>query len=216
MNELINRIASERVRHHITYVFWKTRLVLFPSARRPFKAGETSKARERRLREGFFERYCAGKGIDIGYGGDPFIADCDVWDTEHGDAQYVRGLEESSYEVVYSSHVLEHVQNPALSLQNWWRLVRTGGYLILYLPDRDLYEKKTTLPSRWNKNHKRFFLLDRDEQPDTLGLVPLIKRVLVHFEIVYARQCREGHTITDPLLHSDGEYSIEVVVQKHR
>jgi hypothetical protein len=33
-------------------------------------------------------------------------------------------------------------------------------------------------------------------------------------EIIYANECNEGHTITDPLIHSDGEYSIEVVVKK--
>ena len=84
----------------------------------------------------------------------------------------------------------------------------------IYIPHRDLYEKRKSLPSRWNKDHKRFFLLDKDEGPDTIGIVPLIQQVLSNYEIIYAKECNKGHTITDPQKHSNGEYSIEVVIRK--
>ncbi len=131
--------------------------------------------------------------MDIGYGGDPIVDSCDVWDAEHGNAQYLLGLEDKSYDFVYSSHTLEHMQDPAVALRQWWRVVTDGGFLILYIPDRDLYEKKTALPSRWNEDHKTFFLLDRDEKPDTVGVLPLLARVLSEFEIIYAKCCNEGH-----------------------
>ncbi len=67
--------------------------------------------------------------------------------------------------------------------------------MILYLPHRNLYEKKKTLPSRWNLDHKHFFLIDKDEEPDTIGIIPMIQRSLSDFEIVYAKECSEGHTI---------------------
>jgi SAM-dependent methyltransferase len=118
------------------------------------------------------------------------------------------------FDFVHSSHTLEHMINPEISLRNWWRVLKRGGYLILYVPHRNLYEKKTTLPSRWNTDHKHFFLLDKDEEPCTIGIVPLIKRSISEFEIVYAKECSEGHTITNPQIHSNGEYSIEVVVKK--
>jgi SAM-dependent methyltransferase len=216
VNEFVNRVASPRVRSGIKSLLWRTRLVFFPSAKRPFKAGETLKARQRRLKEDFFDRYCVGKGIDIGYGGDPISDSCDVWESEHGDAQYLQGLEDWKYDFVYSSHTLEHMQDAGVALVNWWRLLKPGGFLILYIPDRDLYEKKTTLPSGWNEDHKTFFLLDRDESPDTIGVLPLISRSLRGFEIEYAKRCGEGCTIMDPLAHSDGEYSIEVVIRKLR
>ncbi len=38
--------------------------------------------------------------------------------------------------------------------------------------------------------------------------------ILNDFDIVYAKECSERHTINDPDLHSDGEYSIEVVIRK--
>ncbi len=56
--------------------------------------------------------------------------------------------------------------------------------------------------------------MEHDEPPVTLGILPLIERSLNGKELVYAKVCSEGHTITDPDVHSDGEYSIEVVLQK--
>jgi SAM-dependent methyltransferase len=104
--------------------------------------------------------------------------------------------------------------DPAIALENWWRVLKKKGYLILYVPHRDLYEKKKTLPSHWNQDHKHFFLLDTDDPPNTIGIMPLIQRSLVNFEIIYAKECQEGHTISNPEIHSDGEYSIETVIQK--
>lgn len=176
--------------------------------------GETAKAKSRRLKEGFFEKYCQGKGIDIGYGGDLLAENCQGWDFEHGDAHYLKGIKDQQFDFVYSSHTIEHLAQPATALKNWWRVLKTGGFMILYLPHRDLYEKKLTLPSRWNSDHKHFFLLDRDEPPDTLGIVPLIRRTLKNYEIVAQRICDDGHQITDPYQHSDGEYSIEIVIKK--
>jgi SAM-dependent methyltransferase len=182
--------------------------------KRPNVAGETTKARNRRLRENFFEKYCSGSGLDIGYGGDLICPNALGWDWEHGDAQYLNGLNNEQFDFVYSSHTLEHLQNPAEAIKNWFRVVKPGGFLILYIPHRDLYEKKSTLPSRFNPNHTAFFIIEKDEPPNTIGIVPLIHRTLSNFEIVYAKQCDEGHTKTDPLIHSDGEYSIEVVIRK--
>jgi SAM-dependent methyltransferase len=181
---------------------------------RKYRPGDTSKAKNRRTREGFFEKYCRGEGIDIGCGDDKLGDNCLGWDLEHGDAQYLKGIEDHRFDFVYSSHTLEHFENIEIALTNWWRVLKPGGYLILYLPHRDLYEKKKILPSRWNPDHKHFFLIDRDEKPDTIGIVPFIKRTLKGFEIIYAKECGEGHTITDPGKPSDGEYSIEVVVKK--
>lgn len=181
---------------------------------RPYVTAETTKAHKRREKEGFFNKYCQGKGLDIGYGGDPVVPGVKGWDWEHGDAQRLRRLKDETFDFVYSSHVIEHMTIPAVALKNWWRVLKRGGYLIVYGPHRDLYEKKKYLPSNWNQDHKHFYLLDRDESPDTKGIIPLIERVLPEGKIIYAKECSEGHTIIDPNRHSDGEYSFEVVVQK--
>ena len=176
---------------------------------------ETSKAKGRRIRERFFEKYCQGKGIDIGYGGDLLSENCQGWDIENGDAQYLKGIKDRTFDFVYSSHLLEHMADPSGALKNWWRVLKEGGYLILYLPHRDLYEKKKTLPSRWNLEHRHYFLIDKDEKPHTIGIIPLIQNSLPDGKIIYAKECRGGHTITAPEIHSDGEYSIEVVIKKN-
>jgi SAM-dependent methyltransferase len=194
------------------YHFYLKRKYL--KGKRPFVPGETSKARLRRSKEGFFEKYLSGDGLDIGFGGDLIVPNAKGFDFEHGDAQFLTELKDELFDFVYSSHTLEHMPNPRIALENWYRVLKKGGYLIIYIPHRDLYEKKKALPSRFNPNHTHFFLVDKGEHPDTLGIIPLIKNNLSGYELIYAKECSEGHTITDPLIHSDGEYSIEVVLRK--
>lgn len=176
--------------------------------------GETHKSHERRVREGFFKKYCNGEGLDIGYGADIIVPGCSGWDLRNGDAQYLNGIEDESFDFVYSSHCLEHMVDVRISLKNWYRVVKKGGYLIIAIPHRDLYEKKKRLPSRWNMDHKHMFLIGKEEYPDTLDIVEEIKNSLSNYDIKYIKACDEGHTITDPLKHSDGEYQIEIVIKK--
>lgn len=214
LRKRLKRITPKPVWDLMKTIYFGVKRIQYRALGRPTRKAETTKARGRRVRQGFFEKYCQGRGLDIGYGGDLLSENCTGWDFEHGDAQYLRGLGDSEFDFVYSSHTLEHMVDPAIALRNWWRVLKQGGSLILYIPHRDLYEKKKNLPSRWNEDHKHFFLVDRDEGPDTIGIVPLIERTLSGFEILYAKECSEGHTITDPDKHSDGEYSIEVVLRK--
>ena len=211
---LIQKISRHPILKPLRIIKKSAERYIYLTFGRPAVSAETSKAKNRRLKEDFFEKYCQGKGLDIGFGGDLIVPRCQGWDFEHGDAQTLNGLSDSSFDFVYASHILEHLPDIATSLKNWWRILRQNGYLIIYLPHRDLYEKKKALPSNWNPDHKHFFLIDRDEAPDTIGLVPLLHRTLSNFKLIYAKECKEGHTITDPARHSDGEYSIEAVVQK--
>lgn len=136
-----------------------------PFTKKPVKnplghcGGETGKAQARRQREGFFEKYCQGEGLDIGCGNDPVVDGVYGWDLMNGDAQYLKGVEDDSLDFVYSSHCLEHMIDVRIALYNWFRVIKTGGYLILYIPHRDLYEKKKELPSRFNPHHKHMFTL---------------------------------------------------------
>lgn len=182
----------------------------------PNFTGESTKAKRRRIEEKFFDNYCQGKGLDIGYGGDPLLPDVDKWDFFNGDAQYLNGIPDQKYNFVYSSHCLEHMSNPYVSLLNWWRVLKPGGYLILYVPHRDLYEKKKILPSNWNLDHKWYFLEETDEFPHTLGILSTVKRSIKDYTVEYLKICDKGHTITDTKTHSNGEYSIEIVISKNQ
>lgn len=210
-------IPTERKNLPVKDRIRKIRYNLFgrlPFLGRKQSIGETAKSHQRRQREGFFDKYCQGSGLDIGYGGDPVVSNVRGWDFEHGDAQFIRGLDDESFDFVYSSHLLEHLPDTELSLTNWWRVLKPGGYLILYLPHRDLYEKKMSLPSRFNDDHMHFFLPEQDDLPDTLGLLPLLKRVLGEIEIMYCKVCDEGYVNPGDELPSEGEFSIEAVIRK--
>ena len=214
MKEKIKKLTPEWLWNVLRVIKRFKFIIIYRYWGRPVTVGETSKARDRRIRENFFKLYCNGKGLDIGFGGDLVTKNSVGFDFEHGDAQILKGVADESYDFVYSSHTIEHLPDPSEAVKNWFRVLKPGGYLIIYLPHRDLYEKKKQLPSRFNPNHLNYFLIDQDEGPNTIGIVPLIKRTLTGFEIIYANECNEGHTITDPLIHSDGEYSIEVIVKK--
>lgn len=45
-------------------------------------------------------------------------------------------LPANAYDFVLSSHVLEHVANPILALNQWIRLIKNEGVLVLLLPDK--------------------------------------------------------------------------------
>lgn len=46
---------------------------------------------------------------------------------------------DNALENVYSSHLLEHIVSWQAALREWWRIVKPGGHLVLYLPHADLY-----------------------------------------------------------------------------
>jgi len=62
---------------------------------------------------------------------------------------------DASADTVYSSHRLEHIVDYRGALAEWWRLVKVGGYLVLYLPHRDLYPRIGTPGA--NPDHKHDF-----------------------------------------------------------
>ncbi len=182
---------------------------------RAYIPGETSKAKKRREREGFFEKYAKGKGLDIGFGGDPVTPNVRGYDFEHGDALYLDGLKPNEkFDFVYASHCLEHMPDPGLALQNWWKRVKHGGYLIFAVPHRDLYEKKKELPSLWNQDHKYFYVPEKHEHPHTKGVKQLINESLEDHKIIYVKTCDEGYQYVGKEAESTGEYSIEAVIKK--
>lgn len=117
-------------------------------------------SKTRKLRGGDFEkRYLSGKVIDIGAGADPVCPWAESFDVADGDASFItRYRRPQTYDTVHSSHCLEHLPAPAEALQEWWQLVKPGGYLVLVVPHEDLYEQGFW-PSRFNPDHKATFRL---------------------------------------------------------
>ena len=211
----LSKVLPLGILRHLPSLYYRINRYRFRLFSRPAMVKETSKAKARRQADGFFKEYFIGQGIDVGYGGDLVTPNCRGWDIEHGDAQDLVGVDDESYDFVYSSHIIEHLDDPARAIRNWWRVVKPGGHLILYLPERDLFERKLTLPSTVSLDHKHYFLLDRDDPPDTIGLIPLIERNLAGAKIVYKKICDAGYDPDAPVrFMSTAEYSIEVVVRK--
>lgn len=181
--------------------------------------GETSKARPRRLREGWFEKYAPEDqtGIDIGCATDPLNQTFRRYDFifGDGDATFMEGVPNDAFQTVYASHVLEHLQYPEKAVKRWYEITRPGGHLIICVPHRDLYEKKRFLPSNWNPEHTYFWLPDAEERPCTRSLKKVVSEAIPNADIVELRVLDEGH---NPNLtktqHSVGEYTIECIVRK--
>jgi SAM-dependent methyltransferase len=178
---------------------------------------ETSKAFERRKREGFFTKYIQNLVIDIGCGSSGSVSDeCEKWDIELGnsDATFMDGVADNSFNTVYASHILEHLIDPVTAIRNWYRIAKPNGWVIIIVPHRDLYERKRCLPSLWNRDHKNFFLPLHDDPPHTLGLLDTAIKALGKFQFESLRVMSDGHEHRDPMLHPNGEYSIELIIRK--
>lgn len=177
---------------------------------------ETRKAHNRRLRDGWYGLYLDYPVLDVGGGGDP-IADasvCTIWDKKRGnDAHDLSSLGDASFGTVYASHVLEHLDDPTKAIREWWRVLKPNGYLIVVVPHRDLYERRTCLPSRYNPEHQTFWLPYTNEPPCTFSLRDVIADAINHEGAVLVEVCDEGFSArgTD---HAEGEYSIEAIVRK--
>jgi SAM-dependent methyltransferase len=144
--------------------------------------------------EKFINRYLSGRVIDIGCGSDLVVPHAVPFDVAQGDAQYVLNYFKSeSFDCVHSSHCLEHMKNVEVALCNWWALVKPGGYLVIVVPDEDLYEQGAW-PSLFNTDHKATFNLGKSKSwsPVSLDIEALI-RALPGAQIIEARLQDDGY-----------------------
>lgn len=130
--------------------------------------------------------YTRGKGLDLGCGAEK------LWDTKNVigvdsgkdselfghamnpdvkmDVESLSIFNSASVDFVFSSHVLEHIDYRKVPdvLREWFRVIKVGGFLCLYLPDEDQYPKcvepergfflgepHVNLDHKWNVNYSR-------------------------------------------------------------
>lgn len=100
-----------------------------------------------------------------------------------------------SCDAVFSSHLLEHIEPKKVvkTLREWLRVVKPGGYLVLYLPDETLYpkigEEGANPDHKWNVSYVR--------------LVEAMQRTAVSWDLIEWQ--RRGE---------DREYSLYFVFRK--
>jgi SAM-dependent methyltransferase len=200
---------------------------------------ECSKAVMRRINQAGYNRYFKGRGIDIGAGTDslgnsdglgrylqqfPTMISCSGWDIENGDAQYMKGVADSTYDFVHSSHCLEHMVDPYVALMNWIRIVRPGGYLIITIPDEDLYEQGGKVEngkfySTYNGDHKRTFTIMKKGSwsPVSVNVVDLLSKMQFNLKIIKLELLDQSYQYGLPRHDQTGgiaECAIEFIIQK--
>lgn len=109
--------------------------------------------------------FCQGWGLDIGPGTETICKN--AWGVGlGGEACHVpvdlskpgalSVFASNQMDFVFSSHCLEDILDTRQALEEWWRVVRPNGYLILYLPHRDLYPNVGKYGA--NPEHKHDFV----------------------------------------------------------
>lgn len=123
--------------------------------------------------------YTRGRGLDLGSGAEKpyrhFISvdnganlagsktNPDIW----GDCTDLSVFADGSMDFVFSSHLLEHIQDYKSALAEWWRVIRNSGYLVLYLPHKDYYPNVGE--PNGNPDHKHDFV-----QEDIIGAMQAV------------------------------------------
>ncbi len=189
--------------------------------------GTTLAAARRRNTRLFTERVFVGDAIDFGAGPDPLttfgfplLRSVRQYDLSDGDATFAIGVDRQ-YDVVYSSHCLEHIPDPHAAVRRWWDLVQLGGHLVIVVPDEVLYERGEWPPRR-NSDHRNSYTTVVGLSAPTLPLSLRVQNL--------AGECKGGRIISllcledgfDPTNPHDQtalgtcECGIEIVIRKER
>lgn len=114
--------------------------------------------------------FLRGRGLDLGCGSFKVLPHVISVDNGHHEmfghsikpdvrvetAEKLDMFGSQSMDFVFSSHLLEHIEDDKAALKEWWRLIKQGGYLVLYLPHKDFYPN-VGQPGA-NPDHKRDLL----------------------------------------------------------
>ena len=104
------------------------------------KGKETSKIRQK------VKEWTLGKGLDLGCGLDKISQDAIGIDlVPFPGVDFVLDIRDlyifknGEFDYIFSSHVLEDIEDTTDTLREWWRLIKLHGFLILYLPHKRFY-----------------------------------------------------------------------------
>ena len=75
------------------------------------------------------------------------------------DAVNISLITNNTYDFCFSSHCLEHIANPLKAINEWLRIIKNGGHIIIVVPEKSIcfdhkrdYSKFSTLLLQYEKN----------------------------------------------------------------
>jgi len=155
--------------------------------------GETDHCRARLL------KYCQGQGLDLGCGVVKITTNSIGIDLHNpgadmnADARDLSRYSDNFFDFVYSSHLLEELQNTEAALKEWLRVIKPEGFLVLYQADKNTYFPIGD--PRCNGNHKQHFIWE--------DLWEILKKI-------------GGSELTHYSPPQGNEWSFELVVKKSK
>lgn len=188
--------------------------IYYPKIKSRRVGGESSRTFIDKLKNGFFDKYMSGSGLDIGCKGyNDGVSILPTATAVNLEDEGYDGLHlpypDVSQDYVHSSHVLEHIEKYKETISEWFRVLKVGGYLVVVVPHQYLYERKKELPSNWNGQHLRFYTPSSLMKEIEESLEPNSYRL---------RLLEDGDEDFDyelaPPAHSDGQYEITCIIQK--
>ena len=186
------------------------------------KALEVSKNHKRRVEEGFYTKFCRGIGLDIGFRGMGITEGVEpVLPTAIGiDLDYpaydgkLLPFPSLSQNYVWAGHVLEHIEDYWTVLNEWMRVLKVGGHLVIILPHAFLYDKSLKQFDIWAscRDHKRLYT--------PASILSEIEHVLRpnSYRIVHMKDNDQGYDYGQKLYdvpdYNNDCFEIELVLQK--
>jgi SAM-dependent methyltransferase len=130
---------------------------------------ESSKAMLRRFEDPkeseFWKTVFSGSGIDVGAGDDLIAVEgARGFDVQDGDANRLADYFEETFDYVHASQCLEHMHDPKAAMEQWLKVLKPNGYLVVTVPSWELYEGMIW-PSRYNPDHKITFSMWQKDSP---------------------------------------------------
>jgi len=148
-------------------------------------------------------QWCQGEGLDLGCGASKIkpdvigIDDCDKRVANIlGDITDLSRFATGVFDFIFSSHALEDIQDTKSTLTEWLRVIKPGGYLVLYCPDKQYYYNLDD--PRHNQRHKHdFYWWD---------VAKIINEINEDTELIHYNRIGP--------VYETGEWSWELVVRK--
>jgi SAM-dependent methyltransferase len=106
-------------------------------------------ALHRRLKDSRYANiWLSGQGLDISDASDPLssytssfpkISALDLLDQAATHPEYLDNIPNDTYDFVHSAFQLQYFEQPFVAVRNWLRVIKPGGFLIIKVPDEDLW-----------------------------------------------------------------------------